>query len=538
MTKPSVKIKIEAEDEASAKLAEANAKIDATATKIKATTDQTKKSTEVAGAFASAFGGSELGSFASQIAGLTDKVGAFSEVAKNGGTSSFAFKAGLAAVVGVAAFEVGKAIGNAVFQVDKWNKKLEQARERIKELADSTASLQSRQFDTEIADIEIIKNPANKDKAYQSLLQNLNRDLEAVEAQTRASRKAAEEWEKAWQITGERKAEAQIAKDLYEEDKKRLKVLQDRRQQVMEVNSEEAKAKQFKLDQIAAEEQRMAAADAAYQSGEDQVQQLLKQLELEQAIGAEKFDVMAVQASSNKSQQDSISYLMREIEHTKTLRAATEEVEKARIAAVEGEAAARARDLEKSGLSKDETKSIMDANAAVIIAQENEALKQQTIAFEQSEAALKEYMLVRQGLSKDDANKIVANEMTLALKQEQEALRLNRLEIMKGTEARRAAELEKRGFDADTAKSLAKQEKDLERFQALREDAKNVQSVGAAESRFLRSGVTNDPQKEIAENTKRTQEHLAKLIAIQEAAGNTENADRLRKKSIELEPIA
>lgn len=482
MADESVVVLIEGEDNASEKLAQFTAKVDATATKIKATADKTKKSTEITAAFASAFGGSELGGFASQLGGITEKIGSFSEMAKNGGTSSFAFKAGLAAIVGVAAFEVGKALGNAIFQVDEWNRKLEESRERFKEIGNETAKLQEKQFNADMEDIEIIKNPEEKQAAYKQMLDVLNKDLAEVQKRTINSRQAAEAWRKAWQITGERKAEAQMAQDQFEADKERQKILLERRQQLLEITSEETQQRELRKQQIAAEEEAQKTREAVAKSEEATVQRLRDQLAIEQAIGKEKFSVQAATMATDPGRQAEIAGLLEQQDALQKQREAEKLAEDEKKAAAKEE---QARIQKSIDLKDNEIQKLRELELAI------------TGGKEASEA----FRLEQEGLSKADAEFIAK-------------------------EKERLAELQK-------AKDL-----DRQRSEKMAEAEKQQQPLQAVESRFLRTAGTGDPARSTAENTKRMADNLARLIAIQEAKGNTENADRLRKKQFELEPIA
>ena len=82
MATESVKILIEAEDQASAKIAAASKEVENRIKNIKDVGGKAKASTEFLGTLAGALGGSEIAGFASQLGGLTEKVSAFSEVQK------------------------------------------------------------------------------------------------------------------------------------------------------------------------------------------------------------------------------------------------------------------------------------------------------------------------------------------------------------------------------------------------------------------------------------------------------------------------
>ena len=142
MATESVKILISAEDEATAKIRRVTEETKKNVAQIKEVGSQAKASTEFVGTLATAIGGSELGAYAGQLAQITERVSAFSEVSKAGGKAALAFKAGLVAVSGVIGFQVGQAIGDVIWKTEEWANTFDQATsaaERLRaELAKNT----------------------------------------------------------------------------------------------------------------------------------------------------------------------------------------------------------------------------------------------------------------------------------------------------------------------------------------------------------------------------------------------------------------
>ena len=64
---------------------------------------------------------------AGQVAMLSDRMNQFSEVMEAGRGGVLLFKAGLAATAGVIGFEVGKSLGDLIFQTEKFTRQLEAA---------------------------------------------------------------------------------------------------------------------------------------------------------------------------------------------------------------------------------------------------------------------------------------------------------------------------------------------------------------------------------------------------------------------------
>jgi hypothetical protein len=237
----SIKILIEAENKASAVIDTTAKDIDNRVKSIKASGDQAKKSTEFFGTIANTLGGTEIGAFASQLAGLTDKTSQFAEVQKLGGAGALAFKAGLVAAVGAIAFQFGQAIGNAIFQTEKWAEKLAEATAEAAKLNAQVTQQAVMKFGGAKEDVELIQDPEAKRAKYQELLGQLTKDVNATQDVVRKGRTEVEEWNAAWFKTGNRAAFADQAKAKLEDDKARLKVLEDQRLEIQRVLGDRAK---------------------------------------------------------------------------------------------------------------------------------------------------------------------------------------------------------------------------------------------------------------------------------------------------------
>lgn len=170
----SVKILIEAENKASAVIASTAKDIDAKVQAIKASGEQAKKSTEFFGTIANSLGGTELGSYASQLAGLTDKTSQFADVQKLGGAGALAFKAGLVGVVGVLAFQVGNAIGNVVFETERWTEELKKSQSESDKLLAKMIELKDFNFGRDTEEISLIRDPKERAEATAAQLAKID----------------------------------------------------------------------------------------------------------------------------------------------------------------------------------------------------------------------------------------------------------------------------------------------------------------------------------------------------------------------------
>jgi hypothetical protein len=372
MASESVKILIEAEDLASAKIAQASQKIEQNVKDIKSVGDKAKKSTEFLGSIAGLLGGSEIAGFASQFAGLTEKVSQFSEVSKSGGAGALAFKAGLVAAAGAIAFSIGNAIGNAIFQVEKWNKEIEKATERANELKQAISSVNQLRFDDKTVDIELIRDPEEKKAAYQDLLAELKTNLVGVEQQSKQSEKAAKEWGEAWQITGDRKGFAKMAEEEAKNDRERLKALQEQTKEVERI--------------LGIETER--AAKQKENKSKDFIDSLREQLALEKAIGDQRFELEA-QKTAVGADVGVAADLLKQIEAQKQLVEADKKSAQEKEQKIKEEEANRKR--------------IID-----LIANENTKNQERLVLLNKGTEAAKVFSLVQQGVAQTEAERLAA----------------------------------------------------------------------------------------------------------------------------------
>jgi len=200
MPTESVEILIEAQDLASAKFKTATVNAEASIKRVREVGERAKKSTEFFGTLANSLGGTEIGRFASQIAGLTEKTAQFAEVSKLGAAGALAFKAGLVAATGSIAFGIGKSIGDLIWQTELWTKKLENAGEEAVKFAEKANSIRDAAFGADISDIELIADPDLKLKQYTELLETTRKNIDGLKGRIRALQDAVDEYDKSWSI--------------------------------------------------------------------------------------------------------------------------------------------------------------------------------------------------------------------------------------------------------------------------------------------------------------------------------------------------
>jgi len=393
MTTASAKVIIDAEDLASKKIADAAKAIEQNVKNIKEVGGKAKASTEFIGTLATSLGGSEIGSYASQLAGLTDKVSQFSEVSKAGSAGALAFKAGLVAAVAAIAFKVGEAFGNVIFNTAKMTREFERAKDAASDLNNELAKSRDQSFSDRKEDIELIRDPKEKRAAQEALFKQLDNDVQGITNQLKNSTKIADEWADAWQITGDRKAYAEEAQKQIEIDKQRLEQAKAHRDELRrELSDRKAINDQIKADNAAilkAEQEAVAAEKAKVDKSDAYLESLSKQLGMLEAAAAGKEALAGETAAQNTFGEQAQYEAEQMLVQINTLK------EKA--------------DLEKK--------------AADLKEKELERLKEQRILLEQGAEAAKAYNLEQQGLDKATAARIAKEEASLEKqKKEKDAL--------------------------------------------------------------------------------------------------------------------
>lgn len=485
MATESVKILIEAEDQASAKIAAASKKIEGAVKATKDLTKNAKSSTEIFGSLAGALGGTEIGSFANQIGGLTGKLGEFSEIQKAGGAGSLAFKAGLVGVAGVIGFQVGNAIGNVIFQTEKWTEALKTATDESKRLESVASNLRSERFQDTRADIELIRDPEKKQAEYKKLLDELKTNIVGVEGQVRESKKAVDEWAAAWQITGDRKGFAEQAKLQLDQDKERLKQLQEQQKEIQRLIGIEAEREKTRQQNASLD------ADAKYLEGLDKQLSMLQAIKEDSQIdfgNVSNVERLQKEIQLLEEQKDGLAALREQVKQS-TSGIVVEEADRATGGAVVGIDAAK------------------EAEAKLVaIKLIEKQIELERLQREEKKAALKE-------IADLEFNSVMAAEKAFIA--ERDRLAEQKVLLEQGAEAAHAFRLAKQGLSEEDAKSFAAQQAELDNQKQVQEKMKareSAQPLQAVSSRFLTRGPTDDKMLDVAKSQlKVQQEQLAEL---------------------------
>jgi len=509
MASEAVQVIISADDQASQKFAQVAANAEQTIGRVKASGEKLKGLAGVGGALTKMLGGTELGGQIAQIGELTEKVNQFGQIAKMGGAGAMIFKAGLAGLVAVMSIELGKSIGNVIFGMDEFEKKLERARQKSDQLNSVMMQMRDIRFGSEFKNVQILpdleQQLARTNEFFNELKLQEKAYIETIAANAKKEKKLRAEFA----ITNENK---EMAAQLDQQSNQLQEQINQLRQQQRQLK-----------DSI---DDRSRAVTQAFNSS---MESLTKETVLltQGESAAERWSLKRQGMSD-----EMISWIDGIREQNDELKKANAEKEKAaqqaakvaeayrnsavsivqqRVALEDGAEAGRKFQLVQQGMSDAEAERIAQEESALksdqMIKQETQSLEMRRIALEKGNEAAKVQALINQGIDADAAKKMAAEDAALtaeekkleAAKQLEESrkkiladLEKEKILIQQGEEAARSFALQQEGFAKDEADRIAAEEARLDRLKKEKEN--NVQTsasgpVQAKESRLLTRGT-------------------------------------------------
>jgi hypothetical protein len=414
-----VEILIKADDQASRKLADVATNAEKAGAKagnaFQRMGNRAETTSRFVGTLAAMTGNNEIASFANHLATATDRVGDFAEMAQKGGAGAMAFKLGLVALAASIGAAIGKALGDVIFQTEKFEREMKNAKEAAADLDKQLQKTFANAFANRKEDIELIRDPEEKRAAHQKLFDDLNRDISTASANVEKSKREVEEWAEAWQITGERKAMAVMAQEQLDADKEKLAVLKAQRDEVAKL--------------VSVREQENAAIRAANEA-KDKSEDYLENLRLEvEYLKATREEQIKLDASRNTTAEDrgEAERLLEERDAIKAKMDAEKELQRVQQQAQEEQARAaeklqqdaeRARQKEQEDRDRAAAKLQEDAQREIqrvedIKASERERLELQRIELEQGKEAAKVQELINKGIDETTARQFAAEEAAL-----------------------------------------------------------------------------------------------------------------------------
>jgi hypothetical protein len=335
-----ISIVIGAQDKASKVINDVVKNADAKLKQFKTVAASGKASAELTGTLAKTLGGTALGAFSGELAGITERISAFSEVSQQGAGGALAFKAGLAGVAAVAGFKIGTMIGDWVFETEKFTAQLAKANVELLKAADLAATLQSTKLGIATAKIELIDDPEEQDAALRKRFTELSRMAEQQQKNIELIKEEQQARLTGWQsmlgVSEEVKAanEAEVqaaAKSLAAIENEQAKIGNKLNREVQELEA----LKKAKQDAAESERKQIAETEAAKKKAQDDEQR-----------AAEKKIADAQRLSDMKDAEFA-------------------NLERQRILLNQGKEAAQAFALEQKGLDEATAKRIASEQAAI-----------------------------------------------------------------------------------------------------------------------------------------------------------------------------
>ena len=455
MAGDAVKIVIAAEDKASAQAMSAAKNIEASVKGIKETGQKAKASTEFIGILAGQLGGGQLASAAQQVAQITEKVGQFAEVQKLGGAGANLFKAGLAALVGVMSFQLGKSIGEMIFGVEEVKDALTEATEDTERFTASLLELSNKKFSDTLEDIALVRDPRARQQAasdaFQGILKELNKAYDGMHSRLTQIDKLKSQFDPFGENTDainqlqlEANSQVEIINNLEKQKERMGELYGPRALQIQAIK-----------DQQKAEDEAAAKAKQIKDSALNQLKKAnFQYIELTKGIEASREAQLADEGITGI---DAERIILAE-------RAAD-------IAKKNADDKKRADDEEQARLKR----------VADLQASETQRLEEQRILLTQGEEAANRFRLVQEGLSEDAAARIAAEQAALdkQKKQSELAKKLSEKPQLMAVEQR----LVMRGASEDIQKDIASNTlKTVEKLGEVSEAIKAMPKQGAADN--------------------------------------------------------
>lgn len=483
-----VEILIKANDQASTVLASVGdnaAKAGSkTSNAFKDSGKNVKATSDLFAQLAAMSGNSQLAGLAGTVSGITEKVGQFSEISKLGKVGAMGFKLGLMGLAATAGFAVGKVLADIVWQTDKFERSMAKAKEAAAELDEQIKKNNTTMAANVREDIELIRNPEEKQAAYQKLFDDLNRDIQTASNVAAKSAREVEEWADAWQITGDRQQYALDAQEQLKTDKERLASLKEQRDELTKIVGVRAQ-----------ENAAIKEANAAKDKSESYLETLRQEVEYLKATREEQIKIDALRNTTIEDRGEA-ERLLKERDAIKAKQDA------------EREAAAEQKRNQEDAIRMAE-KAAEDAEKARQKAQDDREKEAEQIA----ENARREVQKVED-----------------IIKAERERLELQRIEKEQGKEAAAAQQLINQGIDEATAKQLAAQQAAHDKAVQDEADAaaklKGEQTTGkktgggpapvlaAMESRLLTRGPASSPVEKTNALLEKNQQVAEEAVAI------------------------
>jgi len=277
-----------------------------------------------------------------------------------------------------------------IWQTAEFERSLVRAKEASAELDEQLKRSNSTLAANVREDIELIRNPEEKQAAYRDLFDQLNKQIASSSQLVKESEKEVEAWGKAWQITGNRKQYALDAQEQLKGNKETLAGLKAQRDEL-------AKTVGVRGQEVAA----IRAANAAKDKSEGYLENLRQEVEYLQASREEQIKIDALRNTTAEDRGEA-ERLLQERDAIKAKQEAEREAAQERTRQQEEAARAAAKAAEAA---EREVQRIED-----IVAAERERMKLQQIEREQGKEAAAAQSLINRGVDAATAKQLAAEQ--------------------------------------------------------------------------------------------------------------------------------
>jgi len=371
MASESIDILVAAENRASPVFDRVGADAERLGVRVKESGKRVKASTELVGTFANVLGNTQFVGVAGQLAQLTERVSAFSEMSKAGAAGALAFKLGLIGAAAVVTYKTTEIIASWWFELDKVKASAEEAAKSFAKLEQSLAAIQKKKFAETREDLSLVYGSENQDKATIAAAEKL--EQQARDIAERIEKETANARQKYWEASDAIKIPFVVSpeQDAYDRAKATVEDSKKSRQALID----EANALRELVGARAKSIEARKAENALLQRSDTYVQGLRDELAMLEAVtDAEKRKIMAGRNAPTRSGeavaiQERIDALKEEQSEQKRIEAAQDReldrLELKRIELEKGKEAARAYALEMEGMSEEFARNIAAREAAL-----------------------------------------------------------------------------------------------------------------------------------------------------------------------------
>jgi hypothetical protein len=246
----------------------------AVAGQMKKTADTGQKLSGVFGKIFESLGLSELQAYSGEFGNISGQMKELGDAGEKGGAGMMIAKAGIAAAVAAASFNIGKMIGEWVFETERWKQALKDALDEANKGEQQVREKLDKQFQLRLQIAQAAGNDDQKANELKTLQEQIQRDIQFQQdfVRMREQELAAAE---AGNYFGMSQGDVDKAKADLENERKKLELLKEQNQEVQDIRN--PSAEQQMLDaRLKSNEEAKKAADEALAAEQRQFQEWSK----------------------------------------------------------------------------------------------------------------------------------------------------------------------------------------------------------------------------------------------------------------------